>query len=98
MKPPWRYHIFENGVSKLNSIWWDLRLRLQGIIPPLPRTETHFDAASKRHIPADIPYTPYYVALLLEFQIYKSMCEAAGHDGPLYKCDIYRSREAGRLL
>ncbi|KAJ8966319.1 hypothetical protein NQ314_003584 [Rhamnusium bicolor] len=82
----------------MNSDWWDLRLRFQGIIPPLSRTETHFDAASKRHIPADIPYIRYYVALLLEFQIHEAMCDAAGHNGPLHTCDVYRSREAGRVL
>ncbi|XP_066152228.1 angiotensin-converting enzyme-like isoform X2 [Euwallacea fornicatus] len=94
----WRTHIFEHGVTKMNSNWWNLRLRYQGIVPPLPRSESHFDAAAKRHIPADIPYVKYYVALLLEFQIHKAMCEAAGHKGPLNTCDVYRSREAGRVL
>ncbi|KAJ8924306.1 hypothetical protein NQ315_007099 [Exocentrus adspersus] len=94
----WRYQIFESGVRKMNSEWWDLRLRLQGVVPPVPRSESHFDAAAKRHIPADIPYIRYYVALLLEFQIHEAMCDAAGYNGPLHVCDVYRSREAGRLL
>nr|CAI5817344.1 unnamed protein product [Callosobruchus analis] len=70
----------------------------QGIVPPVPRTEYHLDAASKRHIPADVPYTKYYVALLLEFQIHEAMCRAARFEGPLHECDVYRSREAGRVL
>lgn len=82
----------------MNSIWWDLRLRYQGISPPVLRREFNFDAAAKRHIPADIPYIRYYVALILEFQIYDAMCFAKGHKGPLHKCDIYRSREAGRVF
>jgi len=82
----------------MNSNWWNLRLQYQGVIPPLPRTESHFDAAAKRHVPADIPYVKYYVALLLEFQIHKSMCEASNHKGPLHSCDVYRSRQAGRIL
>lgn len=82
----------------MNSAWWDLRLRFQGIIPPLPRTERHLDAAGKKHIPADIPYIKYYVALLLEFQIHEALCQAAGHTGQLHTCNIYRSREAGRVL
>uniref|UniRef100_A0AAR5PGC9 Angiotensin-converting enzyme n=1 Tax=Dendroctonus ponderosae TaxID=77166 RepID=A0AAR5PGC9_DENPD len=94
----WRYTIFEHGVSKMNSDWWNFRLRYQGIVPPIPRSESHFDAAAKRHIPADVPYIKYYVALLLEFQIYKSMCDAANHKGSLHTCDVYRSREAGRVL
>ncbi|KAL1513127.1 hypothetical protein ABEB36_002587 [Hypothenemus hampei] len=94
----WRYQIFERGVTRMNSDWWKLRLRYQGVVPPKLRTESHFDAAAKRHIPADIPYVKYYVALILEFQIYKAMCEAAGDKGLLHTCDVYRSREAGRVL
>ncbi|XP_060525929.1 angiotensin-converting enzyme-like [Cylas formicarius] len=94
----WRYQIYETGVNRMNSDWWNIRLRFQGVAPPVPRTESHFDAASKRHVPADIPYINYYIALLLEFQIHKALCEASGFTGPLYKCDIYRSREAGRIL
>ncbi|XP_030764811.1 angiotensin-converting enzyme-like isoform X2 [Sitophilus oryzae] len=94
----WRYQIFRQGVMKMNSDWWSLRLRFQGVVPPIPRTESHFDAAAKRHIPADISYVKYYVALLLEFQIHEAMCSAAGHTGPLHTCDVYRSREAGRVL
>lgn len=82
----------------MNSDWWQLRIKFQGIVPPVPRSEKHLDAAAKRHIPADIPYMKYYVALLLEFQIFEALCNAAGHTGPLQNCDIYRSREAGRIL
>lgn len=82
----------------MNSIWWDLRLHYQGVVPPLYRNEQHLDAAGKKHIPADIPYVRYYVALLLEFQIFEAICSASGHAGQLHTCDIYRSREAGRIL
>lgn len=82
----------------MNADWWELRLRFQGIVPPIKRTERHLDAAAKRHIIADMPYMRYFVALLLEFQIHASLCEAARHRGPLHTCDVYRSREAGRIL
>lgn len=82
----------------MNSAWWELRLRFQGVTPPLPRTEHFLDAAGKRHIPADISYIKYFVALLLEFQIHEAMCYASGHIGQLHTCDVYRSREAGRIL
>jgi hypothetical protein len=29
---------------------------------------------------------------------HKSLCDAAGHTGPLHRCDIYQSKEAGQLL
>ncbi|XP_018333266.1 angiotensin-converting enzyme [Agrilus planipennis] len=94
----WRCQIFREGVENMNSAWWDLRLRYQGVIPPSPRTEQHLDAVAKRHIPADMPYMRYYVALLLEFQIFESLCSAAKHRGQLHSCDIYRSTSAGQIL
>ncbi|KAF5304689.1 hypothetical protein FQA39_LY09466 [Lamprigera yunnana] len=94
----WRYKVFKDGVKNMNSVWWELRLRYQGIIPPDTRAEQQFDAASKKHIPADISYVNYYVALLLEFQIYEALCNAKGHIGQLHTCDFYKSREVGRIL
>ena len=94
----WRYHVYRDGIETMNSAWWDLKLRYQGLVPPIVRTEKHLDPAAKRHIIADLPYTRYYVSLLLEFQIHEGLCLAAGQSGQLHLCDIYRSREVGRML
>ena len=40
----------------MNEAWWDLRLRYQGIVPPINRTERDFDAGAKYHVPANSPY------------------------------------------
>lgn len=46
----------------------------------------------------------YFVSTILQFQIYRALCRAAGQYAPgdpahpLHKCDIYRSKEAGRIL
>lgn len=40
----------------------------------------------------------YFISLVIQFQLYESVCMAAGHVGPLHNCDIYRSKEAGQLL
>ena len=82
----------------MNVRWWQLRLHYQGMIPPVPRTNRHLDAVSKRHILTDIPYIQYYVALLLEFQMHESLCLSMGHTGELHRCDVYKSREVGRIL
>jgi peptidyl-dipeptidase A len=82
----------------MNSKWWDLRLRFQGIIPPVARSMQSFDAAAKYHVISDQDYIKYFVAAVLQFQIYAELCAAANHIGPLHTCDFYRSREAGRLL
>jgi hypothetical protein len=45
------------------------------------------------------------VGTVLQFQLHSALCKAAGqfdleqsYTKPLFKCDIYRSKEAGRLL
>ena len=37
----------------------------------------------------------YFVSHIIQFQLHKGLCDAAGHVGPLHKCDIYKSKAAG---
>ncbi|XP_067687134.1 uncharacterized protein [Haliotis asinina] len=96
----WRWSVFsgETPQSFYNTKWWSLRCRYQGISPPVERSEDDFDPGAKYHIPANTPYIRYFVSFVIQFQFHKALCQAANHTGPLYKCDIYRSREAGALL
>ncbi|XP_045596886.2 angiotensin-converting enzyme [Procambarus clarkii] len=96
----WRWEVFSGrtGPLSLNSRWWDLRLSLQGVSPPVPRDEDDFDPSAKFHIPANVPYIRYFVSFIVQFQFHSELCKAAGHTGPLHRCDIYRSRAAGTLL
>ncbi|XP_076153977.1 angiotensin-converting enzyme [Alosa pseudoharengus] len=96
----WRWNVFSGQTPEenYNKDWWKLRTQYQGICPPVPRTEAHFDAGAKYHIPGNTPYIRYFVSFILQFQFHEKLCEAAGHTGPLHKCDIYRSKEAGAIL
>lgn len=102
----WRYEIFrkERLKDQYNCNFWRLSEEYMGIKPPVLRSEMDFDPGSKYHIPANIPYLRYFVSTILQFQIYRSMCIAAGQYvpgdplHPLHKCDIYRSKEAGKIL
>lgn len=94
----WRWHVFEKGPVGLNARWWELRLRYQGVVPPIPRHQSDFDAGAKYHIISDQDYIKYFVGTVLQFQIYAELCETINHVGPLHTCDFYRSREAGRIL
>ena len=82
----------------MNARWWELRLRYQGIIPPVGRGFEHFDAGAKYHVVSDQDYIKYFVATVLQFQVFSELCQASHHVGPLHTCDFYRSREAGRIL
>ncbi|XP_026535627.1 angiotensin-converting enzyme [Notechis scutatus] len=96
----WRWKVFDGRIQKneYNQQWWNLRLKYQGLCPPTPRSEEDFDAGAKYHIPANVPYVRYFVSFIIQFQFHQALCKAAGHIGPLYKCDIYQSKEAGKIL
>ena len=57
----WRWDVFAGRVDmdNYNRHWWKLRYELQGVRPPVPRTEANFDALAKFHIPDNSPYMPY---------------------------------------
>ncbi len=96
----WRWQVFsgEVGPDAYNTAWWELRERYQGVRPALPRSEDEFDPGAKFHVPANTPYTRYFLAQILQFQFHRALCEAAGVDGPLHRCSIFESAAAGRRL
>jgi peptidyl-dipeptidase A len=93
----WRWGVFSGQIapSDYNTAWWDLRTRYQGISPPVARSESDFDPGAKYHVPANVSYTRYFLAHILQFQFQRSLCEIAGHDGDLASCSVYGSKEAG---
>ena len=96
----WRWGVFSGEISpdEYNARWWDLRTKYQGIVPPVERSEDDFDPGAKFHVPDNTPYTRYFLAHILQFQLHKALCEAANHQGPLYSCSIYGSEAAGEKL
>jgi peptidyl-dipeptidase A len=96
----WRWEVFSGRIApeQYNRAWWDLRLKYQGVMPPAPRSEADFDPAAKYHVAANVPYTRYFLADILQFQFHRALARAAGCAGPLNRCSIYESREAGRRL
>lgn len=96
----WRWKVFDGRISdaEYNKEWWNLRLKYQGLCPPVPRSEEDFDPGAKFHIPANVPYVRYFVSFVVQFQFHEALCKAANHEGPLHKCDIYKSTDAGKLL
>ena len=96
----WRWKVFSGEIdpSEYNDAWWRLRKEYQGIRPAAPRSETDFDPGAKFHIPANTPYARYFLAHILQFQFHRALCQAAGIEGPLHRCSIFESGEAGQLL
>lgn len=93
----WRWKVFAGEIAPghYNEAWWKLREQYQGVAPPVPRTEADFDPGAKYHVPANTPYTRYFLSFIIQFQFHKALCEAAGYQGPLHECSIFGSQAAG---
>jgi peptidyl-dipeptidase A len=96
----WRWKVFsgEVGPNDYNRAWWELREKYQGVAAPAPRTEDDFDPGAKYHVPANVPYSRYFLAHILQFQFHRALCREAGFQGPLYQCSIYGNKQAGEKL
>ena len=97
MLDKWRSGVFTGEITEenLNSSWWELREKYQGITSPMTRGEEFFDPGAKYHIPGNTPYTRYYLAKIMQYQFHESLCNEMGFEGPLHECSIYDNPEAG---
>ena len=96
----WRWQVFSGEVKPdaYNKAWWDLRLKYQGVAPPVARSEADFDPGAKYHVPGNVPYMRYFLARILQFQFHRALCREAGQSGPLHRCSIYDNKVAGKRL
>jgi peptidyl-dipeptidase A len=96
----WRWKVFAGEVTpaQYNEAWWALRLKYQGVAPPVSRTGEDFDPGAKYHVPANVPYTRYFLADILQFQFHRALAKTAGCSGPLNRCSIYGNAAAGKKL
>ena len=96
----WRWEVFSGQVKpeQYNKAWWDLRLKYQGVAPPVARTEADFDPGAKYHVPGNVPYARYFLARVYQFQFQRALCKIAGEQGPLHRCSIYANKTAGERL
>lgn len=96
----WRWRVFSGEIppERYNEAWWELREKYQGVVAPVARSEEDFDPGAKYHVPANVPYTRYFLAHILQFQFHRELAKVAGCESPLHRCSIYGSKEAGRRL
>ncbi len=96
----WRWKVFSGEIppGKYNQAWWQLRLKYQGVAPPVARSEADFDPGAKYHVAANVPYSRYFLADILQFQFHRALAGIAGCHEPLNRCSIYDNKEAGRRL
>jgi peptidyl-dipeptidase A len=96
----WRWKVFSGEITpeNYNKAWWELKAKYQGVAPPTERSEADFDPGAKYHVASNTPYTRYFLARILQFQFHRALCQAAGFQGPLHRCSIYKNKAAGERL
>jgi peptidyl-dipeptidase A len=99
MVDQWRWKVFagEVGPEGYNDLWWQLREQYQGVSAPDQRPPDAFDPGAKYHVPGNTPYTRYFLARVA-VPVLPFLCEIAGEEGPIHRCSIYNSKEAGKRL
>jgi peptidyl-dipeptidase A len=100
MVDKYRWQLFSGEIpaGQMQAGWDKLRLQYQGIVPPVTRDETKFDAGAKYHVAAGVPYTRYFLARILQFQFYEAACKQAGWKGPLHRCSFFGDKAVGAKL
>ncbi|XP_003791912.1 angiotensin-converting enzyme 2 [Otolemur garnettii] len=100
MLEKWRWMVFKGEIPKDQWMkkWWEMKREIVGVVEPLPHDETYCDPASLFHVSNDYSFIRYYTRTIYQFQFQEALCQAAQHQGPLHKCDISRSTEAGQKL
>lgn len=96
----WRWGVFsgETTPAEYQADWNALRLKYQGIVPPVERGANAFDPGAKYHIPGNTPYARYFLAHILQFQFYKAAAEMAEWKGPLHRSSFYGNKKVGERL
>ncbi|MCB2059882.1 MAG: M2 family metallopeptidase [Novosphingobium sp.] len=96
----WRWGVFDGSIppEDYTKAWVDLKHDYQGIVPPVERTLENFDPGAKYHIPANVPYTRYFLSFVLQFQFFEAACKTADWKGPLHRCSFYGNRKVGEKL
>ncbi len=96
----WRWGVFDGSIQpdQYTSEWVRLKREYQGIVPPAERTSANFDPGAKYHIPANVPYTRYFLSFILQFQLYDAACKMSGWKGPLHRCSFYGNKKVGAKL
>lgn len=96
----WRWKVYAGEIKPqdYDKAWWALREKYQGVKHPEPSKAGGFDAGAKYHVAADVPYSRYFLAHILQFQFHRALCREAGYTGPLNRCSIYDNKAAGKKL
>lgn len=95
----WKMFRGEYTDVQLNDAYWAMKASVVGVAPPVPRDPNQdLDVTAIFHVCNDYDMIRYFMRTFFQYQFNEVLCAAAGHTGPLFKCDFYGSTEAGDAL
>lgn len=96
----WRWGVFDGSIAPrdYNRAWWAMRARYEGIAPPAPRDAGAFDAGAVDAIAQGRSQSGVFLADILQFQLDRAACGAAGGKQPVFGCDLAPTTAAGKRL
>lgn len=75
------------------------RVRVVGVSPPVHRdSDLDLDITAMFHVCFNDDTIESFIMEFFQYQFNEAICQAAGHTGPVYKCDYYNSTAAGDKL
>lgn len=84
--------------DQINSKWWELAKKYQGVVPPTVRGENYADATSKTHINDDAAqYYDYALSFVILFQLHDHIAKNILKQDPK-ATNYYGNKEVGKFL
>jgi peptidyl-dipeptidase A len=84
--------------NQINTNWWNLVKKYQGIVPPTPRGEQYCDAATKTHIIDDpAQYYDYAISYCLLMQMHGHIANKILNQNP-HATNYFGSEKTGVFL
>ena len=94
----WRWQVFSGEIKpdNYNKAWWDLRLKYQGVVPPVERSEADFDPGAKYHVAGNVPYMRYFLADILRVPVLSRHVPRIGIQRPAQPLHVFRIESSWR--
>ena len=95
----WRWKVFSGEIppEKYNEAWWDLRLKYQGIAPPV-RGRRRISIRARSITSRRTSRTPGTFSPIFCNSSFTARWQDGGCTGPLNRCSIYGNQAAGKQL
>ena len=96
----WRWKVFSGEITPAdyNKAWWELRVKYQGVAPPVARSEADFDPGAKYHVPANVPYTRYFLARDSAVSVLSCVVPGVRIHRPTESLHVLRLERSGREI